>query len=268
MSNTVGLFKELTVLREENIRLKEKCTELSQAIKQESDNDRPVAEDYLATVSHDLLQPINAAKLFLDEIVGEVSSESYSPSTQKAVHALQFSIQSMDAMLSSLISISKLDAGHIHPIYDYFCINDLLENLAHESAVVLENKPISFRYIPSYSQVYSDSQLLARIVRNFLSNACRYTSEGKVLLGCRRRSNGLEIQVVDTGCGITKDKRQSIFLAFTRDVEKQQGTYDQGLGLGLSIVEKIADLLGHRIQVQSGVGKGSVFSILVPYKQP
>lgn len=265
MSNTVDSSTELAALREENARLKEKCAELSQAIKQNQGDAPSVGAEYLACVSHDLLQPMNAAKLFLEEIVDDVKTQSYSPATEKAVHSLQFSIQSMDRMLSSLINMSKLEVGHIQPVHDYFCINDLLENLANESAILLEDKPISFRYVPSYVQVYSDSQLLARIVRNFLSNACRYTSQGRVLLGCRHRKNGLDIQVVDTGCGIAEEKQQSIFSALIRDVEGSSGVYDQGLGLGLSIVDKMANLLGHSIRVQSMTGKGSIFSVLVPY---
>ena len=215
---------------------------------------------YIAMAGHDLLQPMNAAKLFLSELEGIDQVDAAKP----LIQSLAFSLQNMDILLDSLINISKLNNSGIEPQPESFCINELLNHLITEFSLKAESESLDFHYRACVNVwVYSDSQLLLRILRNFLTNAFRYTATGKVLLGCRRRPNGLEIQVIDNGVGISDDVKSTLFAEFVRGKGAVRG--DQGLGLGLAIVDKIATLLGHNIYHYSVLGKGSLFSVLVPY---
>lgn len=214
---------------------------------------------FLATISHDLLQPMNAAKLF----VSALKETSQTGNVGELVSSLDFSLLNMESLLDSLVNISKLDAGVVQAVNDSFCVNELLENLAIESRSKSKGAGVLFEYIPCQAIVYSDSQLLARIIRNFLSNALRYTENGKVVLGCRRRPNGLEIQVIDNGCGISESMFEEVFKEFKRG--EAPNKQDRGLGLGLAIVKKIAAVLDHQIKIQSELDKGSLFSVLVAY---
>lgn len=214
---------------------------------------------FLAAVSHDLLQPLNAARLFTSAI-----SEERDPSTNKAlVSNLDNSLEDVENLLGTLVDISKLDAGVITPEISTFDIGDLLGNLAAEFTQLASAENLKLRFVPCSVLVRSDTQLLARILRNLLTNAIRYTSEGHILLGCRRRGNALSIEVLDTGMGIPKDKLQEVFQEFKRG-EQQRPNQDRGLGLGLAIVDKIAHMLGHSIGVDSIPGKGSRFRVSVP----
>ena len=214
---------------------------------------------FLATISHDLLQPMNAAKLF----VSALKETNQTGNVRELVRSLDFSLLNMESLLDSLVNISKLDAGLVNAVKDSFCVNELLENLANEARSKSRGAGVSFSYIPCMEVVNSDSQLLARILRNFLSNALRYTENGKVVLGCRRRENGLEIQVIDNGCGISKSMFEEVFKEFKRGSAPSR--QDRGLGLGLAIVKKIAAVLEHEVKIESELGRGSIFSVLVSY---
>ncbi len=215
---------------------------------------------HIAMASHDLLQPMNAAKLFLTELIGKHKDVA----NDEVLCSLASSLNNMSALLDSLIHIAKLNTHGITPRQESFCIHDLLAHLSAEFSLKADNHNLCFRSIDcSNIWVRSDSQLLMRILRNFLNNAFRYAAKGRILLGCRRRVNGLEIQVIDNGIGISRDTQATIFNEFTRGTNTN--THDQGLGLGLAIVAKIAELLGHQIICRSELGKGSVFSVLVPY---
>ena len=212
---------------------------------------------FLAAVSHDLLQPLNAARLFTSALLErEICSQ------QGLVRNISNSLEDVESLLGTLVDISKLDAGVIKAEIGSFAIADLLGTLATEFRQLAASEGLQLDFVASSAWVRSDIQLLARILRNLLTNAIRYTAHGRILLGCRRRGQSLSIEVWDTGVGIAADKLQEIFQEFKRG--EGQRHQDRGLGLGLAIVEKIARMLGHRIRVSSQQGKGSLFAIEVP----
>src|SRR3990167_8018455 len=214
---------------------------------------------FLAAVSHDLLQPLNAARLFTSALLekGELAGQL------TLLRNVSNSLEDVESLLGTLVDISKLDAGVIKPDIAPFAVSELLENLAAEYHQIAGSEGLRLDFIPSSALVRSDIQLLARILRNLLSNAIRYTREGRILLGCRRHRQSLSIEVWDTGVGIAEDKLGEIFQEFKRG-DVSQRKQDRGLGLGLAIVDKIARMLGHRIRVSSQLGKGSMFAIEVP----
>ncbi|UVJ46561.1 PAS domain-containing protein [Pseudomonas sp. LS1212] len=214
---------------------------------------------FLAAVSHDLLQPLNAARLFTSALL-----ERCEPSANALlVRNVSNSLEDVENLLGTLVDISKLDAGVIKADIAPFALSELLDNLATEYAQVAGSEGLALHFVPCSALVRSDIQLLARILRNLLSNAIRYTSRGRVVLGCRRLRQRLSIEVWDTGMGIAENKLEEIFQEFKRG-DVQRPHQDRGLGLGLAIVEKIAGILGHRISVRSWPGRGSVFAIEVP----
>ncbi len=214
---------------------------------------------FLAAVSHDLLQPLNAARLFTSALL-----EQATPSGG-LIRNISNSLEDVENLLGTLVDISKLDAGVIKPDIASFAVSELLENLAVEFRQIAGTEALRLDYIPSTALVRSDIQLLARILRNLLTNAIRYTPTGRVLLGCRRRRQSLSIEVWDTGVGIAEDKLEEVFQEFKRgDAVQPSQDRGLGLGLGLAIVEKIARMLGHRILVRSQPGRGSVFAVEVP----
>ncbi|WP_454837557.1 hybrid sensor histidine kinase/response regulator NahK/ErcS' [Pseudomonas rhizophila] len=214
---------------------------------------------FLAAVSHDLLQPLNAARLFTSALL-----ERREPvANAQLVRNVSHSLQDVENLLGTLVDISKLDAGVIKADIAPFALSELLDNLAAEYVQVARSEGLELHFVPCSALVRSDMQLLARILRNLLSNAIRYTPSGRVVLGCRRHRQRLSIQVWDSGIGIAENRLEEIFQEFKRG-DVQRPDQDRGLGLGLAIVEKIAGILGHRIQVRSWPGKGSVFSIDVP----
>lgn len=215
---------------------------------------------FLAAVSHDLLQPLNAARLFTSAL-----QEQQVPETSAGlIRNVSNSLEDVESLLGTLVDVSKLDAGVIKPDVTSFAIADLLDNIAAEYRQVASSEGLSLDFVPSSALVKSDTQLLARVLRNFLTNAIRYTPKGRVLLGCRRRAGVLSIEVWDTGAGIPEDKLGEIFQEFKRG-EPVRNTQDRGLGLGLAIVDKIVRMLGHRIRVSSREGYGSCFAVEVPY---
>ncbi len=218
---------------------------------------------FLAAVSHDLLQPLNAARLFTGALLERPLSEELEP----LANAIHRSLQDVDSLLGTLVDMSRLDAGVIKPDISVFPLSDLLDNLATEFRQICEAEGLCFDYVKSSAVVSTDLVLLARILRNFLTNAVRYTpAGGRILLGCRRRANGVQIQVADTGFGIPANKLDDIFLEFQR-IKPNPALQDRGLGLGLAIVDKIASMLEHPVAVSSDEGKGSVFAVLLPLSQ-
>jgi PAS domain S-box-containing protein len=215
---------------------------------------------FMATAGHDLLQPLNAARLFSTAL----QQSELTKDTHSLVNSLNCSLNDVESIITTLVDISKLEAGAVEPIPSTFVIDDLLTNLANEFRPQAISNGIEFNYIRSMAVVDTDSQLLARILRNFLTNALRYTESGKLLLGCRRRPEGLDIQVYDTGIGIDEDHFPLIFDEFKR-INPSNKTEDKGLGLGLAIVQKLSEVLNCEVFVKSLLGKGSVFSVRVPY---
>lgn len=214
---------------------------------------------FLAAVSHDLLQPLSAAQLFTSSLA-EVLVDN---DTKHIVESVTNSLDDLENLICTLVDISKLDAGVVKADKCTFKLSELLDNLANEYQQITQQYGVKLHYVSSDVVVYSDSVLLARILRNFLSNAFRYTGNGKVLLGCKRRGDHVTIEVWDSGSGIAHDQLKEIFKEFKR-LKPSHNAYRQGLGLGLAIVDKLATVLEHKITVNSELGKGSVFSVTVP----
>ncbi|NIB40233.1 response regulator [Pseudomaricurvus alkylphenolicus] len=217
---------------------------------------------FLAAASHDLLQPINAARLFVSSMSAKLEETDIKDCNLKGdVNHLDDALNQAEQLISSLREISRLGSGKERPKRENFPIERLLSSLAGEASALAGKQGLEFRWVPCSLWVNSDPHLLRRVLQNFISNALRYTREGKVLLGCRRHREGITLEVWDTGPGIAEQDRQRIFEEFERLPSASMS--NQGLGLGLSIAQRIAQLLGHPISLDSTPGKGSVFRITV-----
>lgn len=210
---------------------------------------------FLAAASHDLLQPLHAARLFSAALQRDIPATS-----QELLGRLDRSILSAEALLRSLLDISKLDAGGITPAVQPLRLHIFLEELAETMRPLAREKGLDLRIGPGDFMVETDPGLLRSVIQNFLSNAIRYTSAGGVLVGVRRRGSNARIDVIDTGPGIAKDKYSIIFREFERLPDANEG----GIGIGLAIVERTARLLGGRVSLNSVLGRGSRFSIALP----
>lgn len=214
---------------------------------------------FLAATSHDLMQPLNAAGLFASALEQKITD----PELKALTANITSSLHAADDLLNSLLEVSRIDSGAIKPKLQSFRIDELISALDLEFTALATSRGLKFRKVDSAQVVYSDIRLLRRILQNFLSNAIRYTSSGKVLLGCRIRPGFCRIEVWDTGVGVPYDKREEIFQEFRRIKQKVLVT-EEGLGLGLAIADRLSKLLEHPIHLKSWPGKGSVFSVDVP----
>ncbi|MGK9048774.1 response regulator [Stutzerimonas chloritidismutans] len=216
-------------------------------------------DKYLAAASHDLLQPLNAARLLISTL-----RERQLP--QNELHLVERAHQALEGaedLLTDLLDISKLDQAAIKPDIDIYSLDDVLLPLVSEFQSVAAAAGLQLKhYIPRVA-IKTDFRLLTRILRNFLSNACRYTDQGCVLVGARMRAGALRIEVWDTGRGIPEEELGSIFLEFNQ-LGIGRSAKRSGVGLGLAIVDRIASMLGYQVLVRSKPGRGSVFSIDVP----
>lgn len=217
---------------------------------------------FLAATGHDLMQPFNAATLFASMLNEKLAKSELHEISQHLVQSLD----NADELLGMLIEMTKLETGKIIPALSHFALDELLQNLANDFAVIGAQKNISVKYVPTGIWIRTDKRLLSRVIQNLLANAIRYTDKGKVLLGVRRRKNsGCEILVLDTGRGIAKDNQSKVFNEFQR-LEQHQDT--QGLGLGLTIVDRTAQLLNIAISLHSNVGKGTCFGLSLQRHAP
>ena len=213
---------------------------------------------FLAAASHDILQPLNAARLYVTSLVERQNGGEDS----RLVENIDDSLEAIEEILSALLDISRLDAGAMTPSISSFKVADLMRSLEIEFAPIARAKGLKLTFVPSSLPVESDRLLLRRLLQNFVSNAIKYTPHGRVLVGCRRRGQSLQIAVYDTGVGIPVLKRGEIFKEFHR--LEQGARIARGLGLGLSIVERLARVLNHGIAIDSNAGGGSMFSVTVP----
>jgi signal transduction histidine kinase len=216
---------------------------------------------FLAAASHDLRQPLHALGLF----VAQLRSTTAANDRVHIIDRVDAAVATMNELFNALLDISKLDAGVLTPQISDFPIAQLLKRIETTFAGTAREKDLSFRIIPSEAWVHTDFILLERILLNLVSNAVRYTQQGGILVGCRKRGAALQIEVWDTGPGIPADQRQKIFGEFYRMSESRQGA---GLGLGLAIVDRLCGLLGHRLELRSTMGQGSRFSVTVPSAKP
>jgi Na+/proline symporter/CheY-like chemotaxis protein len=216
---------------------------------------------FLAAASHDLLQPLNAARLYVSSLVERHarSAGAAADGAGELVRKVDASLGAVEELLGTLLDISKLDAGALAPETQSVSLGDLFNALELEFAPLAEKKGLDLRIVRSSRAVESDRQLLHRVLQNLLSNAVRYTERGKVMMGVRRAGRSFRIQVWDTGCGIPFDKQPLVFKEFQR-FASGPGT-ERGLGLGLSIVERIGRILNHPVSFRSEAGRGTVFTV-------
>jgi signal transduction histidine kinase len=218
---------------------------------------------FLAAASHDLRQPLHALAL----TVGELRETARAPELGALARRIERSVDALEDLLDALLDVSKLDAGAVQPERRAFPLQPLLERLADEFAPAAEAKGLRFRVAPTSLWTESDPTLLGRCLLNLVANAVRYTREGGVVVGCRRRGGEAEIVVADSGIGIAAADQARIFEEFYQAGSPQRDRA-QGLGLGLAIVERVARLLGHAVVVKSQLGHGSTFSVRVPIVAP
>ena len=218
---------------------------------------------FIAVASHDLRQPLHALGLFVAQLREHLDSAE----RNRIVEQIDAAVTDMDELFNAMLDISKLDAGVLVPNISEFAIASVFKRIESTFTGMAREKGLSFRIASSGAWVRSDSILLERILLNLVSNAIRCTKEGGVVLGSRRRGERLHIEVWDTGPGIPEDKRQSVFDEFYRLPDLEHAGHP-GLGLGLSIVERLCRLLGHSVELSSVMGKGCVFRIIVPWVAP
>lgn len=220
-------------------------------------------DKYLAAASHDLLQPLNAARL----LVSTLQDSTLPVREGRLIEQIHRALEGAEDLLADLLDISKLDQQAMQPDISWVDIRQLVEGLADEFEPVARNARLAFRLRSQEALVRTDPRMLTRILRNLLSNAFRYTPKGRILLAMRRRGASLRIDVWDTGVGIAADKLTDIFTEFHQLLPPHSGGR-QGVGLGLAIVERMARMLGCGIDVASVPGKGSRFSLSLPVEMP
>ncbi|MFT4924261.1 MAG: Na+/proline symporter/signal transduction histidine kinase/CheY-like chemotaxis protein [Phenylobacterium sp.] len=286
----VMIFSDVTtyrqaeqVLRETNQDLETRVQERTQKLEQsnqqlehtnrELDSARAKAElshqkksQTLKACSHDLMQPLEAARLFTSALSHQ---KGLNASHKQQIDNIEHSLKSASALLSELGDIARIEGGNINVNIKPFAINDLFDDISKEFSAHSTSKAtkedVTFRCISSSLWVNSDQKLLSRILQNLVSNAFRYAAGGKIVLGCRRKQDQLSIEVIDNGPGIAADKQQMVFEQFTQlDTPQAGNNTSKGLGLGLSIAKSFSQLLGHPLALQSSEGRGCRFSITVP----
>lgn len=217
---------------------------------------------FLAALSHDVLQPLNAARLFASAL-----REEFDPQEQRRLaERVDTSLRAAEDLLDGLLDISRLDAGALIPKWEAVDLTALLGSVAEQYQPLASARGLAFRVHPCRLAVQSDRRLLRRVVQNFVANALRYTPSGRVVLGCRRRRGRVEITVCDSGPGIPTAHLQQIFAEFHR-LDQPSPWGERGLGLGLSICQRISRVLQAPIHVRSIPGSGSAFSITVAQSQ-
>lgn len=214
---------------------------------------------FLAAASHDLRQPMHALRLFTTELKERTQKSEY----QSIVTNIGLSVEALEGLFNALLDISKLDAGTLTVKKEHFSLRSLFDRLKHDYAGQASEKSLALEIGPTTAIVYSDSTLLERILRNLLSNALSYTNGGKVSICTVQKDGELTIQVQDTGQGIDLKNQKKIFEEFVQ-LHNPQRDRNNGLGLGLSIVRRIALLLEHPLTLDSALGCGSVFSVTIP----
>ncbi|MDB5407252.1 MAG: hypothetical protein JWL84_2164 [Rhodospirillales bacterium] len=209
----------------------------------------------LAAAGHDLKQPLQVIRASLEMVAPYVSPARH----RRHLDRMERAVGKLDHALDRLIYASHIESGEVKPRIVAFPIGRLLGTLADGFVPLAKEKELDFRVVTSGVSVVSDPDLLDSIVQNLVSNAIKYTDHGRVLVGCRRRGGALSVEVHDTGIGIPMESIDTIFEEF-----RQMHSEREGIGLGLSIVKRTADLLNHRVTVNSVVGAGSCFQIDLP----
>lgn len=213
---------------------------------------------FLAAAGHDILQPLNAARLYCSSLIEKAGKGN----AGIAARNIESSLESVETILGAVLDISRLDAGAMKPAETVFRLDGLLRQIGTDFLPMARAKDLELVIVPSTLAVNTDRNLLRRLIQNLVSNAIKYTRTGRVVVGVRRRGELAEIQVIDSGIGIAADKLGTVFHEFTR---LDDGIREaQGLGLGLSIVDRIARVLKLEIQIESHKSKGTRFSVILP----
>jgi Na+/proline symporter/CheY-like chemotaxis protein/two-component sensor histidine kinase len=245
-------------------RVKERTEELTRLnaelarAKSEADEANISKTRFLAAASHDILQPLNAARLYTTSLVERKTTGA----DAKLAVNIDASLEAVEEILGALLDISRLDTGAMKPEFSAFRIAEVFAQLEVEFAPLAAEKGLDLNFVRSSLAVRTDRRLLRRLLQNLVSNAIKYTPSGHVLIGCRRRGKNVRISVLDTGLGVPSSKQKVIFHEFQR--LEQGARVARGLGLGLSIVERIARVLDHKVSLRSVPAKGSMFSLDVP----
>jgi signal transduction histidine kinase len=261
----VATFTDVTAFRQTENELKRSNETLEQRVaerttlletaKREAEHANDAKSRFLAAIGHDLLQPLHAAHLFADTLQQRSIGEQRELAAQ-----IGSALDTTTDLLSTLLDMSRLEAGGLVPELRVFPLSEVLDPLVAQFRVLAAERGLQLRFVATRAWVHSDPQLLRRVLQNFLANALRYTRSGRVLLGVRRCGPDLRIEVHDSGPGIAADQREIIFEEFRRG-EQAPGL---GLGLGLAIAKRIAGLLGAALSLHSVAERGSCFAIHVP----
>ncbi|WP_371359442.1 NahK/ErcS family hybrid sensor histidine kinase/response regulator [Cohaesibacter sp. ES.047] len=223
---------------------------------------------FLAAAGHDIMQPMNAARLYTTALVNRL--ETIAEKTEDARIAessvmatnIDSSLEAVEDILAALLDIARLDSGAMKPQISAFPIDELLDRMRIDFEPQAKEKGLELKIVSCGLHVRSDKQLLRRLLQNLISNAIKYTTQGRVLVGCRRLAGAIEVQIHDTGVGIPEAKQEEIFLEFQRLDEGAR--IAAGLGLGLSIVDRIGRVLDHPIRLMSTPNVGSAFGVKLP----
>jgi len=214
---------------------------------------------FLAAASHDLLQPLNAARLYTSTLIERAKSTGLAD----LANSIEASLTAVEDIMSALLDISRIDSGALKPAPAPVAARDLLKRIEVEFGPMARERNITLRIVSSTASVVVDRSLVGRIVQNLVSNAIKYTNRGgKVLVGLRRRGNRMRLDVIDTGIGFNKDQHRLLFAEFSR--LERGARMAQGLGLGLSIVQRLVAALGLTLELDSMEGRGSRFSLFLP----
>lgn len=257
--NQFANFAHTVRLQSENIELITKLREQKARAEQANQS----KTQFLASASHDLRQPVHSLALFADALNPEITTER----GRTLMSNLTRSVESIDELLSSLLDISKLDAGVVRVNADDIALRPILQKIQNEFYNTAENRGLKLRVHDTGFAVHSDPVLLTNIIRNLVSNALRYTRSGGIVVGCRPVRDGgggqISIEVWDSGIGIPASEQEKIFAEFYQlnNPERDRG---KGLGLGLAICQRLCALLKHELELQSRPGRGSVFKVRVP----
>ncbi|WP_017222227.1 PAS domain-containing hybrid sensor histidine kinase/response regulator [Moritella dasanensis] len=267
------VFSDITVFRQAEQVLKEANQDLETRVTERTNKlekankelakARVVADEalskkshYLQVCSHDLLQPLEAARLFTSALASQSTLNEHQ---QRQVKSIDLSLKVANEMIVNLAEVARIESGSIKPHIETFALNDLFSQLANEFSAAAKQHGVSFTIMPTKHWVNTDKHLLRRILQNLIGNAFRYASPGRVLLGCRRKSGQISIQLLDNGPGIAAKNQAKVFEQFSQ-LEDNNGSND-GLGLGLSICNSLSVLLQHQLSLDSIEGRGCRFSL-------
>lgn len=270
-TDITALRRAASQLEEANERLEARVADRTARLEEA----RRVAEDatasktrFLAAASHDLLQPLHAARLFIAALKEEpgVSGPDAGPASRTLALNADRAIDSAHRLLTALLNLSKLEAGGVKAAVTRLSLDGLFDELRREYAPVAEAKGLGLTFVSSGLWVLSDRDLLRSMLQNLIANAIRYTDAGRVLVGARRCGETVRLLVCDTGRGIPDADQETVFGEFVR--LPGAPVDEPGAGLGLAIVRRLSSLLDHPLELSSRVGRGSIFRITVPRAAP